>query len=189
VGVYILRDLNSDLATPAAGTFYKQLLTTTATIVSVSSGTIGADPSTVNAYAYTNAGDPGVIGANGVFSVEMNVTVASTTATVTCAVAQVDSTGFQVNQTAFATAVAATVGVKLFNFAATSGWTWLAGDRLRVTYRFIRTAGAMGTTTVTIGVNTTASEVTVPWTPAPPAGGLAPVLLRERRLTSALIQM
>jgi hypothetical protein len=188
VGVYIFRDANSDLATPASGRFYKKLLTTTAAQVNVSSGSIAA-LATVDAHMFTDPGDPGVLGSGGSFNpVEINIVTGSSTVTVTCLLVHIDSTGGAKNSTSFATTQPATTGVKIFTFS-TAAWTFVAGDRFRVQVRFVNTS-SMTAATISLGANTTNAEVTVPWTPpAPPAGGLAPVLLRDRRLTSALIQM
>jgi hypothetical protein len=162
---YILRDTNSGLATPTGGRFYKELLTATGAAGSVTSGSI-AGGLTVVGYAFTDVGVPGAVGAiAGEFIVEMNVTVSSTTCNIQVAVAQVDSTGAVKNITAFTAAQGATVGMHTF-FRTTPTWTWAAGDRLRVTYQYVRTS-TMGNETVTISANTTDAEVTAPWTIIP----------------------
>jgi hypothetical protein len=167
---YILRDTNSGLATPTGGRFYKELLTATGTAGSVTSGSI-AGGLTVQGYAYTDVGVPGAVGAiGGNYSVEMNVTVSSTTCNITCAVAQVSSTGTQKNTTSFAVVQGATTGMHLFNFPNVAAWTWAAGDRLRVWYEYRRTS-TMGNETVTISANTTDAEVTAPWTIIPSSTG------------------
>lgn len=189
MGVYYFSDANSDLATPASGRFYKKLLTVTAAQVTVTSGSIAAN-TTVDAYAFTDPTDPGVLGSGGSFNpVEVTVTTAGASTNIQTMLAHIGSTGTVKNQTSFSTAQAATVGTKVFSFS-TAAWTFVAGDRFRLTIRYVNTS-TMTAATVVISANTTNNEVTVPWTPPapPPSGGIVPTLLTHRPITSALIQM
>jgi hypothetical protein len=162
---YYLRDTNSGLATPTGARFYKELLTATGAAGSVTSGAI-AGGLTVVGYAFTDVGVPGAVGSvAGEYRIEMNVTTSSTTANLQSMVAQVSSTGTEKNTTSFSTAQPASAGLHTF-FHTTAAWTWATGDRMRVTYRFVRTS-TMGNETVTISANTVDAEVVAPWTIIP----------------------
>src|SRR2546425_1547754 len=157
--VYVLKSANSDLT--GGADFNKELYpgSETAGTIAVSVAASATDIS----YGFTKAGEPGLSGATGNYTVEMNVTVANSNIQLSAAVARVNSAGAQQAISSFtAEQSAGTTGVKTFSFTGTDLGTWTSGDRLRVSYKVRNTVASVQS--VTIGTGTTNTEATAPWT-------------------------
>jgi len=157
--VYVLKSANSDLT--GGADFNKELYpgSETAGTIAVSVAASATDIS----YGFTKAGEPGLSGATGNYTVEMNVTVANSNILLSAAVARVNSAGVQQVISSFtAEQSAGTTGVKTFSFTGTDLGTWASGDRLRVSYKVRNTVASVQA--VTIGTGTTNAEATAPWT-------------------------
>jgi len=157
--VYVLKSANSDLT--GGADFNKELYpgSETAGTIAVSVAASATDIS----YGFTKAGEPGLSGVTGNYTVEMNVTVANSNIQLSAAVARVNSAGAQQAISSFtAEQSAGTTGVKTFSFTGIDLGTWASGDRLRVSYK-LRNAVA-SVQSVTIGTGTTSAEATAPWT-------------------------
>ena len=157
--VYVLKSANSDLT--GGADFNKELYPGAETV-----GTIAVSvpaSATDISYGFTKAGEPGLSGATGNYTVEMNVTVANSNIQLSAAVARVNSAGTQQAISAFtAEQSAGTTGVKTFSFTGTDLGTWASGDRLRVSYKVRNTVASVQS--VTLGTGTTSAEATAPWT-------------------------
>ena len=158
------------------GTIGDKLLQTTSAPAGISA-TIARQASDVVAFAFTT--DPGQITFSdwgiGAYTVELNVTAAG--GQVLGYKAQLVRVNSACSTVATLATSASQSGVGLKNFTFTNiGSSGAAGDLLQI--RILATGGNGGDTarTMTIQVNTTDSEIRVPWiTPSPtPTGGFGP---------------
>src|SRR2546426_4685166 len=157
--VYVLKSATSDLT--GGADFTKELYPGAET-----AGTIAvsvAASATENSFGFPKAGDPGLSGATGNYTVETNVTVANANIQLSAAVARVNSAGTEQALSSFtAEQSAGTTGTKTFALNNINLGTWASGDRLKVYYRFRNTVASVQS--VTIGTGTTSAEATAPWT-------------------------
>jgi len=161
---YYLSAIDSDLT--GGADFNKLLSRNTETAGTITSSI--AQAATETSYAFTAIGDPGTGGVNtGTFTVKVDVATANSNITISVALHRVNSAGTVQNSTAFATGQSAgTTGVKSFTFTNPALGTWVAGDRLRVDYRFAN-AAAHSAQNIIISTGTIDEAIDTPFnTPA-----------------------
>jgi hypothetical protein len=124
----------------------------------ISTGSIGSG-ATSDAFAFTEAGDPGAGGSSGDYTVHVRITT-SGNLSVMAAVARVNSSGTQQAESSFSSSeTASTTGVKTLTLTDVDLGTWTAGDRLRVRIRF---TGLFGGGSCSYGVGTADDTVLAP---------------------------
>jgi hypothetical protein len=195
---YYLKATNSDLTGGADFTKRLDADVTTQGTLSVAIAKAASEDS----LAFTPAGTPGVGGGTGSqsWTVKVHVTTAAASTNIAVAVARVNSAGTQQSISAFsAFQSSGATGVKTFTLNSVNLGTWVAGDRLKVVYRFQNTHSSQ-TRTVVIATGTTNTEVLAPWaapaslTPSGLTGDIAPgtvapsdtVTTRTRAMGSAI---
>lgn len=168
---YVLRNTTTNgLAPPGANEFTANstttwdVLTTTAAAATLAISTPVS--TTETGYAHTASGVPGSAGAAGIWTVEVNITVAFTPAngthTVAIRIHRVNSTGVvQASSVQTAGQATSTTGIKTFSVDASGIGAFGATDRVRVDYIFQNTS-TMTAGGPTIQANTTSNEITMP---------------------------
>jgi hypothetical protein len=158
---YYLKATNSDLT---GGADFTKRLDADVAAQGTLSVTI-AKAASEDSLAFTPAGTPGVNGGTGSqsWTVKVNVTTAAASTNIAVAVARVNSAGTQQSISSFtAFQSSGSTGVKTFTLSSVNLGTWVAGDRLKVVYRFQNTHSSQ-TRTVVIATGTTDTQVTAPW--------------------------
>lgn len=160
---FILKNIASDIG--GGNDFSAELSAgeTAAGSLSVSVAKSGTEDS----FGHTIAGEPGLRGTStGTYSVEVEVITANTSVSCAVAFARINSAGTQQAISAFtASQGMGTAGAVLaFSVADTALGAWVAGDRLRVVYRFVNT-NTMSAQSVAVGTGTANNQVVVPWSP------------------------
>src|SRR3569833_2950262 len=110
--------------------------------------------STEDSFAFTEPGIPGSGGATGDYSVVVKISANNSTGpSLAIAWARGDSSGTQQAISSFTSSQAVTTTTQVLTFSATAKnlGSWAVGDRLKVVYRFINTAGGGRQFTVETG--------------------------------------
>jgi hypothetical protein len=158
--VFYLRNIDSDLSVGGA-LFNYDLLQQTGTAADISTGSIAAT-TTVFGYGFTESGIPGIDGATGNYTIRINVTTGNTNFQLAVQLNRVNSSGTVQTSSSLSAEQQGTAGVKTFNFTSLNLGSWVAGDRLRIDYRF-RTTNTHGTNSLSFGTNTTDEQVDTPF--------------------------
>jgi hypothetical protein len=115
-------------------------------------------------FAWTPAGDPDTFGVAGTVTVEVNITLAAADVTLFTRLSRVNAAGtVQATSAESGGQSLATTGVKTFTFTDVDLGIWLAGDRLRVNYRFDNVNAHGANELIDIETDTTDAEVATPF--------------------------
>lgn len=157
---YYLSSTDSDLS---GGTLFNKGLSPSTSSAGTLSLVVPA-ALTYDSYAWTEPGEPGVKGVNtGTFTIKVNVTVGGANISIAVQLSRVNSSGVvQASSSATATQSAGSAGVLTFTITNPSLGTWVAGDRLRVTYKLSNSSG-MSSSSITLGTGTTNEEIATPF--------------------------
>lgn len=156
---FVLGSTNSDLT---GGADFDRYLEEAPEGASTVSPAVGAGATEIS-HAFTRAGVPGISGATGNYTVEVNVTSANSNIFLAIQIHRVNSSGtIQTSGGTTAEQQLSTTGVKNFSLTSQNLGTWASGDRLRVDYRF-RSAAAHGNNSVNLETGTTNTEHVTPF--------------------------
>src|SRR3569833_333768 len=169
---YYLSSLSSDLS--GGADFNRKQVSAKKTASSIVFNV--AFNSTEDSFAFTEPGIPGSGGATGDYSVVVKISANNSTGpSLAIAWARVDSSGTQQAISSFTSSQAVTTTTQVLTFSATAVnlGTWAVGDRLKVVYRFINTAGGGRQFTVETGTANAAVTTAFNYTMAAGAGSFA----------------